>query len=101
MMTAAMAGAAGYYGAGMMGMDANTSMMIGGAAAMYYMYMQISYKWEVAIFGTAVRPHTEIYIFDLFWQVVDLFARSAEVESPDIEMTPEIEPRSSMNFDEI
>ena len=39
MMTAAMAGAAGYYGAGMMGMDGNTSMMIGGAAAMYYMYM--------------------------------------------------------------
>ena len=54
-----------------------------------------------AIFGTAVRPHTEIYIFDLFWQVVDHFARSAEVESPEVEMTPEIEPRSSMNFDEI
>ena len=50
----------------------------------------MSYKWEVAIFGTAVRPHTEIYIFDLFWQVVDLFARSAEVESPEVEMTPEI-----------
>ena len=61
----------------------------------------MSCKWEVAIFGTAVRPPVTICIFDLFRQVTDLFARSAEVEPPTIEMTPEIDPRSSMNFDEI
>ena len=58
-------------------------------------------KWEVAIFGTAVRPPTTIYILDLFWQVVALTSRSAEVQPPTIEMTPEIDPRFSMDFDEI
>ena len=63
--------------------------------------LKMSCKWEVAIFGTAVRPPTTIYILYLFWQVTDQISRSAEVKPRTIEMTPEIDPRFSMNFDEI